>query len=143
MVEDISANVEWRRHNVGSGSGPMVSHINLRRLRVMGLWRIHIIRSVVPACVAGSLGGPHITIKELLPIVLGVALWGKQWVGKTVRCRCDNAAAVAAVNSGSSKNERMMQLLWSVFFFYSGLWYHTSSGTHTGGGEQGGRCAVP
>ena len=59
----------------------------------------------------------HITIKELLPIILGVALWGKQWAGKTVRCWCDNAAAVAAVNSGSSKNERMMQLLRSAFFF--------------------------
>ena len=58
VVEDISANVEWRRHDVRSGAGPMVSHINLKRLRVMELWRIHIIRSVVPACVAGSVGGP-------------------------------------------------------------------------------------
>ena len=44
----------------------------------------------------------HITIKELLPIVIGVAIWGRSWTGKTVRCLCDNAAVVAILNSGRS-----------------------------------------
>ena len=43
----------------------------------------------------------HITIQELLPIVLSVALWGGQWHDSTVRCRCDNAAVVAIVNKGT------------------------------------------
>ncbi len=34
----------------------------------------------------------HITVKELLPIVLGVAVWGDEWRGKTIKCWCDNAA---------------------------------------------------
>ena len=59
----------------------------------------------------------HITVKELLPIVVGVALWGAQWSGKAVRCLCDNAAVVAVVNSGSSKCENVMHLLRSLFFF--------------------------
>lgn len=45
----------------------------------------------------------NITVKELLPIVLATALWGPGWSGKTVRAQCDNAAVVAIVNSGSSR----------------------------------------
>ena len=58
----------------------------------------------------------HITVKALLPIVLSVALWGRQWAGRSVQCFCDNAAVVAVVNSGSSKCERVMHLLRSLFF---------------------------
>ena len=28
----------------------------------------------------------HITIQELLPVVVGVALWGDQWQDGTIRC---------------------------------------------------------
>ena len=75
----------------------------------------------------------HITVKELLPIVLGVAAWGRQWAGKTIRCRCDNAAAVAAINSGSSKSERMMHLLRSAFFFTAA--YNITVAVHLPGVE--------
>ena len=56
-------------------------------------------------------------LKELLPIVIGVAVWGYQWRGQTVTCRCDNAAVVAIVKSGRSKMERVMHLMRSLFFF--------------------------
>lgn len=59
----------------------------------------------------------HITVKELLPIVMSVALWGYQWSGRAVQCLCDNAAVVAVINSGTSKCERIMQLMRSLFFF--------------------------
>ena len=59
----------------------------------------------------------HITVKELLPVVIGVAMWGNRWRGKKIRCRCDNAAVVAMLGSGSSKNERAMHLLRCLFFF--------------------------
>ena len=49
----------------------------------------------------------HITVKELLPIVIGAAVWGCQWKGLTVTCQCDNAAVVAVVNSGKSKVDRL------------------------------------
>ena len=61
--------------------------------------------------------GVQITIKELLSVVMAVALWGKHWHGKSIRCRCDNAAAVAIVNSRSSKDDRVMHLTLSLFFF--------------------------
>lgn len=59
----------------------------------------------------------HITVKELLPIVLAIAIWGHQWTGQVVRCRCDNAAVVAIVNSGSSKDDKAMHLMRSAVFF--------------------------
>ncbi len=59
----------------------------------------------------------HITVKELLPIVMGAAIWGRHWEGKMIRCRCDNAATVAIVNSGRSKVVRAMHLMRSLFFF--------------------------
>ncbi len=46
----------------------------------------------------------HITVKELVPIVLAAAVWGPRWKGKTVRARCDNAAVVSIINSGSSRS---------------------------------------
>ena len=60
----------------------------------------------------------HITVKELVPIIIVVAcaLWGDLWRGATVLCRCDNAAVVSIVNSGSSKDALVMHLMRSLFF---------------------------
>ena len=44
-----------------------------------------------------------ITAKELLPVVVATAVWGKNWQGKTVKAWCDNAAVVAIVNLGSPR----------------------------------------
>lgn len=61
--------------------------------------------------------GIHITSKELLPIVMASALWGKHWQGKAVKFRCDNAAVVAIVRSGTSKDELAAQLMRCLFLF--------------------------
>ena len=52
----------------------------------------------------------HITVQELVPIVIACALWGKKWQEKSIRCVCDNAVVVAIVNSGSSKDTLVMVL---------------------------------
>ena len=59
----------------------------------------------------------HITIKELLPIVLSCAVWGHSWKGKSVKCLCDNAAVVAIINSGRSKVDKAMHLMRYLTFF--------------------------
>ncbi len=56
-------------------------------------------------------------MKELLPIVLGVAIWGSEWKGLTVVCFCDNADVVAIVNSSRSKIHRAMHLMRCLSFF--------------------------
>ena len=63
--------------------------------------------------------GIHITIKELLPIVMSCALWGSNWRGKMVKCVCDNAAVVAIINSGRSKDNLAMHLVRCLTFFLS------------------------
>ena len=52
----------------------------------------------------------HITVKELVPIVIAALMWGQEWKGLVVRARCDNTAVVAIVNSGSSRNPQAMHL---------------------------------
>ncbi len=111
VVDNIPTEVEWCQHDVG-----------------------HVISATLTSDASGSWGygaytstgqwfqlkwpaawlDIHITVKELLPIILGVALWSNEWAGKTTRCRCDNAAAVAA---GRSKDDKMMHLLRSAFLF--------------------------
>ncbi len=57
-----------------------------------------------------------VTVKEVLPIVIGVALWEGRWHGRTIRCWCDNAAVVAILRSGPSKDVKAMHLMRSLFF---------------------------
>ena len=74
----------------------------------------------------------HITIKELIPIVLAAAVWGKSWVGKSVRIRSDNAPVVAVINSGSSKDHKVMHLMRSLVFISAKFNFITSA-THLPG----------
>ncbi len=46
--------------------------------------------------------------KEMLPIVIAAAVWGSRWRGLTMKARCDNAAVVATVRSGSCKKRHTM-----------------------------------
>ena len=38
----------------------------------------------------------NIATKELIPIVIAVAMWSRYWVGQVVCCRCDNIAVMVA-----------------------------------------------
>ena len=40
----------------------------------------------------------QIAVKELLPILFAMVLWGKCWSGKRVECHCDNMAVVAVAS---------------------------------------------
>ena len=60
--------------------------------------------------------------KELVPIVLVVALWGPQWAGRNKVCGwCDNSAVVWAINKGSARDSKLMSLLRSLCFLLM-LW---------------------
>lgn len=58
----------------------------------------------------------NIAVKELIPIIITAALWGKEWQGKVINCRCDNQAVVAVLQSRSSKEVEIMHLLQCLFF---------------------------
>ena len=59
----------------------------------------------------------NIAAKELLPIVLSLALWGSRWSGSRVLFRTDNQAVVAALTSFSARDPTMSHLLRCLFFF--------------------------
>lgn len=52
----------------------------------------------------------HITVKELVPVVLAAAMWGAGWRGKTIKVLCDNSAVISIINGGTSKNQEAMHL---------------------------------
>ena len=59
----------------------------------------------------------NIAAKELLPIVLSLALWGSHWSGSRVLFRTDNQAVMAALTSFSTCDPTMSHLLQCLFFF--------------------------
>ena len=56
-------------------------------------------------------------VKELLPIVLATAVWGRSWAGQCILARCDNMAVVHMLQSRTSRHPLVMHLLRSLFFF--------------------------
>ena len=68
-----------------------------------------------------------IAIKEMIPIIIAAAIWGHSWKGSTVQTLCDNAAVVAVVNSRSSCEPDLMQLLQCLFFLEAHFQFHLQS----------------
>ena len=59
----------------------------------------------------------HIAAKEMVPVVLAVAVWGKRWVGQAVRVNSDNMAVVATLKSGACQDQALMHLMRCLHFF--------------------------
>lgn len=59
----------------------------------------------------------NITRRELIPIILAVAIWGHEWSRKTVVAQCDNLAVVDALNRGYGREPDIMHLMRCLFFF--------------------------
>ena len=58
-----------------------------------------------------------IMAKELVPIVLSCAVWGRRMKRRVVLCQSDNIAVASAVKKGSSKDTLVMRLLHCLLFF--------------------------
>lgn len=58
----------------------------------------------------------HITVKEMVPVVLAAAVWGGRWSGRTVAVRCDNSAVVETLNKGCCKDPDVMHLVRCLAF---------------------------
>ena len=52
----------------------------------------------------------HISVREMIPVVMSAALWGQGWSGKSVQFRSDNTTVVALVNTGSSRENSLMHM---------------------------------
>ena len=83
----------------------------------------------------------HIAAKELLPILLGAALWGPAWSGQRVLCKCDNMAVVTIINTGAARDHLLMHLI-RCLFFYSAHYQFTISAVHLPGRDNRGADAL-
>ena len=58
-----------------------------------------------------------IATKELLPIVLAVAVWGPHWQSKHLLVRCDNMAVVQVINAQNCRDPSLLHLMRGLHFF--------------------------
>ena len=58
----------------------------------------------------------NIAAKEMLPLVIASSIWGQGWKSGRVIAHCDNAAVVSIINSRSSKDSHLAQMLRCLFF---------------------------
>ena len=58
----------------------------------------------------------NIAVKELVPVVIAVAIWGEQWAGGTVLVRSDNMGVVHALATGTARDIRLVHLLHCLHF---------------------------
>ena len=61
-----------------------------------------------------SWAGVHIAAKEMVPVVISVAIWGHEWAGCLLRVRSDN---MVVVHAGTAKDPLLMHLLRCLHFF--------------------------
>ena len=59
----------------------------------------------------------NIAVKEMVPIVIAMAIWGHKWKDCTVLARTDNMAVVQALAGGSAKQPVLMHLIRCLHFF--------------------------
>ena len=58
----------------------------------------------------------HISLKELIPIVLAIMVWCHEWHVSGTHCQYDNQAVVCMLVSGYSWQTNLMDLLRCLFF---------------------------
>jgi len=66
---------------------------------------------------AGAIYRAHISVKELVPIVIATAIWGHRWIGRTVKVFSDNSSTVAAINNHTSRHQATTHMLRCLTFF--------------------------
>ena len=59
----------------------------------------------------------NIMAKELVPIVISIAVWGPHFTRHRVLFQCDNMSLVKAIQKGNSKEPVVMCLMRSLWFF--------------------------
>ena len=74
----------------------------------------------------------NISAKELVPVVVAAAIWGRLWAGKHIRFHSDNIAVVAILNSRTARDPILMHLL-RCFSFYSAYFQFHFSAEHIAG----------
>ena len=57
-----------------------------------------------------------IAVKELIPVVMAIVVWGHHCQGTSVLINSDNEAVANVLNTGYAKDQQLMHLLRCAFF---------------------------
>ena len=68
-----------------------------------------------------------ISVKELVPVVLAAAMWGRHWAGKHIRFHCNNLAVVMILSTRTAKTPPLMHLLRCFSFYCAHFRFHFSA----------------
>ena len=74
----------------------------------------------------------HISVKEMIPIVMAAMVWGHRWKSLSIRFHCDNSAVVALLNAGAVRDDYLMHLM-KCFSFVSAKFNFVFSACHIRG----------
>ena len=66
----------------------------------------------------------QIAVKELLPILIGCAIWGFKWKNCRVVWQCDNQAVVGCLKSRTSGSPLLMHLIRTLVFVEARFGFH-------------------
>ena len=58
-----------------------------------------------------------IMAKELVPIIISCAVWGRSLAKKRIEVKCDNQSLVIAINKGTARDSLVIHLLRCLWFF--------------------------
>ena len=77
---------------------------------------------------SGRLKELSVAVKELIPVVLAVAMFGPHWSGKVIQFKIDNAAVVHVIEITYAQNAHLMYLIRLLIFYasYYNFWFTTS-----------------
>ena len=59
----------------------------------------------------------HIAAKEMVPVVIAIAVWGQNWQASMVQVFSDNMSVVCALTTGVARDPLLMHLLRCLHFF--------------------------
>ena len=65
--------------------------------------------------------------RELIPVILACAAWGRSWHGHQVVCHCDNQVVVASLHSRTSRHKGIMHLIRCLVFIEATLGFYVCS----------------
>ena len=111
MVGPLRREMERDLVPASSGNSPDPQS-GIKCVRPLGLWRM-VRRRIVPMAVVSN---NQIAVKEMIPVVLGCAIWGHAWAGCRIIWRCDNQAVVACLGSRTSTDPTLMHLIRNIVF---------------------------
>ena len=122
MVAGLSARLEWQII--------FPSHFTLfsDASGTFGCWAFTSTYSWLQVCWPDNWQSVHITVKELIPIVVAAALWGSHWSCTWICFRCDNMAVVELLKRHTSQDHVLMHLLHclAIYAAYFRFQYHAT-----------------